>query len=99
MTNAKNKMRVHRYALTLGIDNAKNFKDDRFGGGAWKITVKLDDGNRVWGTLPRAFEDEVGRGDRIQFEAGLKISHDDTHFGFFKRPTKMKVLGLATATA
>lgn len=61
-------------------------------GGAWKITVTLDNGAKVWGTLPSALEtfeatdDIIGK--RVRFNAEVEASTEDPTFGFYKRPTK-----------
>ena len=48
-------------------------------------------GFKVWGTLPRAW-DEAKRGSPVTFSAELTPSRDDPKFGFFKRPTKARIL-------
>lgn len=50
-----------------------------------KMLVKMDDGNKVWGTRPSKLQVEVG--DRVRFAATVERSQDDEHFGFYKRPT------------
>lgn len=70
-----------------------------------KMVVVMDDGNKVWGTVPEAFwrwaasdEGETQsrytemEGQRVKFTATVERSDDDKHFGFFKRPTKFTVL-------
>lgn len=58
-----------------------------------KITVKSDEGWRVWGSEP-TFQDRNGveKGDRIRFTATVIPSEDDQLFGKFKRPAKAEVL-------
>jgi hypothetical protein len=51
-----------------------------------KMLVKMDDGNKVWGTVPSALD--IEKGDRVAFSATVKKSNDDEHFGYFSRPTK-----------
>lgn len=61
---------------------------------AHKMIVKLDDGNKVFGSVPVEVErhsDEIV-GLRVQFDAKVEISKKDENFGFFSRPTKAKVL-------
>jgi hypothetical protein len=48
-------------------------------------------GFKVWGTLPRAWE-EAERGSPVTFSAELTPSREDPKFGFFKRPTKARIL-------
>jgi hypothetical protein len=61
-------------------------------GGAWKITVALENGTKVWGSLPSALEPEgdvqdlVGK--TITMTATVEAGDDDPTFGFFKRPVK-----------
>lgn len=64
---------------------------------AWKMMVKLDDGNKVWGTIPATLKDAVEhyrdlRGKRVAFTATFEVSKDDEHFAYYKRPTKGEVL-------
>jgi hypothetical protein len=59
-------------------------------GGCTKMIVKLDDGNKVWGTMPSALE--ADKGDRVRFTATVEVSDKDEHFGFFKRPVKAEVV-------
>lgn len=61
-----------------------------YGTTEYKMTVKLDNGNKVWGTIPNSIFDEVWDNDntRVTFSATIVVSDDDEHFGFFKRPTK-----------
>ena len=51
-----------------------------------KMLVRLDDGNKVFGTCPRGLDAQCG--DRVQFTATIQRSSNDPHFGFFSRPTK-----------
>lgn len=58
-----------------------------------KMTVKLDDGCKVFGTLPSALEPsnydlDSLKGRRITFVGTLEASENDPTFGFFKRPSK-----------
>lgn len=81
-------------------------------GDVFKMLVELDDGNRVWGTVPSKVQDHVmnynndvamGRveatsfreyeGLRVSFSATVERSDRDEHFGFFKRPSKVRVIG------
>lgn len=65
-------------------------------GSALKMLVKQDDGNKVWGTVPRTLEDRAYDegfdlvGQRVRFTATVERSDTDEHFGFFKRPGKVK---------
>lgn len=59
-------------------------------GGAFKMLVIDDRGFKVWGSVPRAIEDDVARGKWVAFVATCEPSKDDPKFGFFKRPSKAK---------
>jgi len=61
---------------------------DGYYGSTFKMLVKLDDGNKVFGTVPSGLDAEPG--SRIEFTATVEPSRDDPHFGFFSRPTKAK---------
>lgn len=54
------------------------------------MTVKDDRGFLVWGTVPSKLS--VDRGDRISFDCLVERSDRDDKFGFFKRPTKARVI-------
>lgn len=56
-----------------------------------KIVLELDNGNRVYGTLPSKISG-ADKGDRIQFNAKLTVSDDDSHFGFYSRPSKAAII-------
>lgn len=56
-----------------------------------RCLVQDQRGFKVWGTLPRAWE-EAERGSPVTFSAELTPSRDDPKFGFFKRPTKARIL-------
>ena len=60
-------------------------------GSTIKVLVEQDDLNKVWGTLPSALDNAV-EGDRVKFDAAVEASDNDTHFGFFKRPTKATII-------
>lgn len=64
-----------------------------------KMLLLDDRGFKVYGsrpsfpTNPAALEyDNPERGDRIEFFAAVEPSRDDVKFGFYKRPTKGKVI-------
>lgn len=83
---------------TKAVEN--NFSRSSWDDTILKMLVELDDGNRVWGTVPNAlFTDNEGngygydmilKGKRVAFTAAVERSKDDNHFGFFKRPTKAR---------
>lgn len=80
-----------------GVIKSIKWVDSDFGG-AFKTLVELDNGTRVYGTLPAdqheshnnvngewvANKAEVG--DKVDITATFEISQKDTLFGFFKRP-------------
>lgn len=64
-----------------------------------KMLVLDDNGFKIWGSVPSINqEDEEGYslhaqiGNHIKFMAKVERSGDDEKFGFFKRPTKAKLL-------
>ena len=69
----------------------------------WKMLLELEDGHRVWGTVPSALFDALNagredgdpwipyddlRGRRVTLTATVKASDRDPSFGFYSRPTK-----------
>lgn len=73
-----------------GTVRSTKFVDNDFGG-ALKMTVELDSGARVYGTVPAAI-DEVEAGSRVRFTATFERSRDDRTFGFYKRPAKAQIV-------
>jgi hypothetical protein len=59
-------------------------------GTQYKMLVELEDGNRVYGTIPAAIDGVWDSRNQynVEFTAAVERSRDDEHFGFFKRPTK-----------
>jgi hypothetical protein len=76
-----------------------NWKSNDFGG-AWKTTLVLDNGTKVWGSVPSSIIPDVEwegvedalNGQRVRFTATVESKDDDPTFGFFKRPAKAEVL-------
>lgn len=50
-----------------------------------KMLVQLDDGNKVFGSVPASIHD-VEKGDRVSFDATIQPKED--HFAFYSRPAK-----------
>jgi hypothetical protein len=73
---------------------AKPKRNDFNGDLVSKMVVQLDNGNRIWGTMPKKFEEEgeLEKGCRVRMTATVKRSDNDPHFGFFSRPTKPEKL-------
>lgn len=70
-------------------------------GGSLKMVVRLDNGSRVWGSVPssmQAMEQPLDRGDRVQFTATVEASRDDASFGYYKRPSKASRLSGTTVS-
>lgn len=65
-------------------------KFDDYYGPKEVMTVKLDNGSTVWGTLPKALQDSE-TGAKIQFTATFTAAPCGKH-SFFKRPSKVSVL-------
>lgn len=62
-----------------------------------KMLVLTDDGEKLWGSVPRSILRELERmsdlrNQRVAFNANVERSRDDPYFGFFKRPTKAVIL-------
>ena len=66
------------------------WQDSDFGS-TMKMVVRVEQGWKVWGTVPRAIDVKVG--DTVTFTATVTRSDRDPKFGFFKRPTKAAVIG------
>jgi hypothetical protein len=88
-----------RYEITGEIVSAKVVDGDY--GMQVKMLVKLENGNKVYGSMPSNVEEELGsdgiaalraRPQPVRFTAQVERSRDDEHFGFFKRPTKAALL-------
>jgi len=65
-------------------------------GAQWKGLVVLDEGNKVFGTVPRALVREINQDNlpvHVQFTATVKPK--DAHFGFFSRPSKAAIIQTA----
>lgn len=104
-----NKMIANKLAEAKQLENAPNlvegrqtitgtiishkFVDTGNYGIQHKMQVKFDDGNRVYGTMPKSIEDAIQDdpvGRRVEFVATVEPKED--HFGFFSRPAKGKVV-------
>lgn len=75
----------------------------------WKVVVTLDSGQRVYGSIPAAvldayhaegkYEDGMEGwtvGKRVQFDAAVEVSEDDPGFGYYSRPTKARLVEVAS---
>jgi len=56
-------------------------------GTVWKWLVKLDDGNKVWSSIPSDIEGDTNPRAKVTFKATFKRSDKDPHFAFGSRPT------------
>lgn len=84
-----------RYEIEGVVISTKSKPGFAYNQTVYKMLVELADGNRVWGTIPRAIEDDVWGTSRtvtVKFTAAVQRSDDDEHFGFFSRPTKPEVV-------
>lgn len=79
-----------RQELTGKVISFKSYENNF--GTTLKFLVELDNGNRVFGTLPRALYG-AERGDRVTFTA--TVEPKETGFGFFSRPSKASVVEAA----
>lgn len=75
-----------RFSVSGQVLSTK-FQDNDFGG-AWKMLVKIADGRKCWGSVPKFFDG--GKGDDVAFTGTFKVSRDDSKFAFFSRPSKAK---------
>lgn len=75
--------------------------DDGMYGLVRKMMVKLDDGNKVFGTMPSSIENAIwGDNDHDFSPVGVKVTFtatftpkkDDVYFSYYKRPTKGRVI-------
>lgn len=90
----------------VGTIISTKWSEDRGYGSVLKMTVKADDGNRYWGSVPESLwttgengSSHADKGDMVAFTATVTPSDDDKHFGFFKRPTGAMILTKATEAA
>lgn len=81
-----------RYIITGEIVATKYDAHSNFPGR--RMTILLPDGNKVYGTMPKAIETATDdwKGLGIEFTAQVVRSNKDEHFGFFKRPSAAKIL-------
>ncbi|WP_374778640.1 hypothetical protein OG756_41565 (plasmid) [Streptomyces sp. NBC_01310] len=71
-----------------------------YSGSDYRMMVRLDNGAKVFGTIPRALQTrptEEGnlfalRGVRVQFDATVTAKDGEPTFGYYKRPTKAKFI-------
>lgn len=63
------------------------------GGERLVMTVTLDNGARVWGTVPAAIAANVEQGSRVSFTATFEQGEDDETFAWLSRPTKAMIVG------
>lgn len=78
-----------RVSITGIVLNTKYVENDFTGYETLKMLVRDNRGFKVWGTMPRSLDANVG--DSVTFTANLEASCKDPQFGFFKRPTKAKL--------
>lgn len=62
-----------------------------------KMLVLLENGSKVYGTMPASVNQDTAKGSEITFTATFEVSKNDESFGFFKRPSKVTVKELTTA--
>lgn len=94
-----------------GVLVSERYEHNNFGGGSYKCLIVCDDGRRLWGTVPRfktkntddphpcapEWRDHHAKlGARVSFMAAVERSDNDPHFGFYKRPTRGKILEQGT---
>jgi hypothetical protein len=91
--------------MVEGIIVSMKFYESEYNNvGSWKMSVVLDDGNKVWGTCPASIESKIEFGNlrerlasgeykpRVRFSANFTPKDGEDHFSYFKNPTKGEVL-------
>lgn len=77
-----------RQTITGKVTSCK-WKDGAYGSG-FKWIVQTEDGARVYGSVPAAWQDAAEMdqlvGQEVTFKATVTVSDDDQTFGFAKRP-------------
>ena len=81
--------------IVAGVVLSTKYVDTMYGE-SFKMLLKTEEGYKLWGTVPSAI-DNLDRGDKISFVARLERSKDDDYFGFYKRPSKARILEEAMA--
>lgn len=76
-----------RYFIEGEVLSTRWDTNEYTGGHTKKMLVVMDDGNKVWGTVPNNILD-VEKGDRVLFSAKVTRNKEDEHFGYYSRPTK-----------
>lgn len=81
-----------RYEVTGKVISLKVVDGYMPGQDVLKMLVEMEDGNRVFGTVPSSLYDgHKLPGRRVTFTAKVERSSEDEHFGFYSRPTKATV--------
>ena len=75
-----------RYEVTGTVVSTKWQTSYTGYGDTLKMLVQTPDGNRVYGSVPKAIFGDTDPGIVVRFTAQVERSKDDDHFGFFKRP-------------
>lgn len=65
-------------------------QDGFMGATVMKMLVKTTQGFKLWGTRPSGLG--IQQGTKVAFMCTVERSHKDEKFGFFKRPTKTRVV-------
>jgi hypothetical protein len=68
-------------------------------GRSLKMIVKSDEGWKVWGTVPAAFENDVTEGMKITVRYTMKRSDRDDRFAFGSTPSNLVIVENAEAVA
>jgi hypothetical protein len=102
--------------VLAGVIRSAKLVDTTFGyreSSTYKMTVELDGGQRVYGSVPNDLFDALNdgvitggdaplsdqlRGLRVEFTATVQVSDDDPGFGYYSRPAKASVAAQAVAS-
>ncbi len=75
-----------RYEITGEILSTKWYYSADYGD-TLKMLVKLENGHRVYGTVPAALDHAELEGQTVTFTGTVKRSDSDESYGYFSRPT------------
>ena len=71
--------------IFTGIVSSLKEVDGKYGV-RFKMVIKLDNGNRVYSTVPSKLVGSLQRGQSVKIQGTLTVSNDDPHFGFVNSP-------------
>lgn len=87
VTKTRGPVPTGRIEITGTVLSTKWVQGFAYNQSTLKMLVELENGSKVWGTVPSRNENDIERGVKVTFTATVEASKDDASFGFFKRPT------------